>query len=46
MEVYNKDINEVLKSLDSNLDGLSNDEAKKRIGTYGENVIEEAKKKI
>lgn len=45
MEVYNKDINEVLKSLDSNLDGLSNDEAKKRIGTYGENVIEEAKKK-
>lgn len=45
MDIYNKDINEVLKSLDSNMDGLSNKEAEERINTYGENVIEEAKKK-
>lgn len=45
MEAYNKDIKEVLKSLDSNLEGISSKEAEKRINTYGKNIIEEAKKK-
>ena len=45
MEAYNKDIKEVLKSLDSNLEGISSKEAEKRINAYGENIIEEAKKK-
>lgn len=45
MEAYNKDIKEVLKSLDSNLEGISSKEAQKRINAYGENIIEEAKKK-
>lgn len=45
METYNKNIKEVLKTLDSNLDGLSSKEAENRINAYGENIIEEAKKK-
>lgn len=45
MEAYNKDIKEVLKSLDSNLEGISSKEAEKRINTYGKNIIEETKKK-
>lgn len=45
METYNKNIKEVLKTLDSNLDGLSSKKAENRINAYGENIIEEAKKK-
>ncbi len=45
MDSYNKEINQVFENLNSNKEGLSNRDIDSRINTYGENIIEEAKKK-
>ena len=42
---YNEEINDVLKKVDSSLDGISNDEAKIRLKEHGYNKLKEAKKK-
>lgn len=44
-EVYNKSINELYKELDSSLNGLSQEEAQKRLLRDGENKLTEKKKK-
>jgi Ca2+-transporting ATPase len=43
---YNLDVAEVVSSLDSNVEGLTADEAKKRLAQYGPNELREEKKKI
>lgn len=45
MFYYNKDIKEVIKDLETDLDGLSESEASSRIFTYGANELVEAKGK-
>lgn len=45
MNYYNKKISEIYEGLNTSLDGLSTDEAHKRLTKYGENKIEEAKGK-
>lgn len=45
MDFYNKDVKEVLKELDTSIDGLSLRESKVRLDKYGENKIIEAKDK-
>ena len=43
-EIYNKTIEELYKELDSNIDGLSEEEVKKRLEQYGENKLAEKKR--
>ena len=38
---YNLDVAEVVSSLDSNVEGLTADEAKKRLAQYGPNELRE-----
>jgi len=45
MRLYQKEINEVLKDLSSSLQGLSSQEAMKRLETYGRNELTEKKKR-
>lgn len=45
MDYYNKSIDELYKELNSNKDGLTSQEAEKRISIYGKNILEEKKKK-
>lgn len=45
MDYYNKSIDELYKELNSNKDGLTTEEAEKRISIYGKNILEEKKKK-
>ena len=42
---YNQTVEELYKSLDTSINGLSDEEASKRLTIYGENKLEEAKKK-
>jgi len=41
---YNKDISEIEKELNTNIDGLTEKEAKKRIEKYGKNILPKKKK--
>ena len=43
--IYNETVEELYKRLDTNLDGLSEEEASKRLEIYGENKLQEVKKK-
>jgi Ca2+-transporting ATPase len=43
---YNLDVAGVVSSLDSNVEGLTADEAKKRLAQYGPNELREEKKRI
>lgn len=43
--IYNETIDELYKRLDTSINGLSKEEAEKRLQTYGENKLQEAKKK-
>lgn len=45
MNNYNKEYVEVIKKLNSNIEGLTNDEIHNRILKYGKNELEEEKKK-
>ena len=45
MHSYNMSVEEILEKSDTTIHGLSLDEAKKRLKTYGENKFEEKKKK-
>lgn len=45
MEIYQKEIKPLLKELDTNLSGLSNLEANKRLKKYGFNTLPKEKKK-
>lgn len=42
---YNKTVKQLYEELDSNINGLSDAEASKRLGEYGENKLAERKKK-
>ena len=42
---YNKKVEEIYKELDTNINGLSTEEASKRLEKYGENKLAERKKK-
>ena len=42
---YNKTVKQLYKELNSNINGLSEAEASKRLGEYGENKLAERKKK-
>ena len=42
---YKKNINEIFTELETGLDGLTSNEAKKRLEKYGENKLKEGKKK-
>ena len=44
MNFFNESLNEIYKELDTNIDGLSKKERKKRLETYGANKIENGKK--
>ena len=44
-EYYKKNINEIFTELETGLDGLTSNEAKKRLEKYGENKLKEGKKK-
>lgn len=44
-EVYNETIEEIYKRLETSENGLTDEEAKKRLEIYGENKLEERKKK-
>ena len=44
-EWYQSQKDEILKEFRVTKDGLSNEEAAKRLGEYGENVLQEEKKK-
>ncbi len=44
MEYYNKNIDEVINDLNSNINGLNNDEVKKRINKYGKNTLPKKKR--
>lgn len=44
-EIYNESIEEIYKKFETNINGLSEDEAKKRLEEKGENKLEERKKK-
>ena len=43
---YNKETEELLKELDSNLNGLSSKNAKDRLEKYGKNVLPTKKRDI
>ena len=43
--IYNETIDEIYKRLDTGIEGLSQEEAEKRLQVYGENKLQEAKKK-
>ncbi|MBR3162442.1 MAG: cation-translocating P-type ATPase [Bacilli bacterium] len=43
--VYNETVDELYKRLETSFDGLSEEEANKRLEIYGENKLQEAKKK-
>ena len=45
MFVYNKDIETLYKELNSEENGLSDEEAKKNLEKYGMNILDEGKKK-
>lgn len=45
MKIYNKEIKEVLEEQNTSLNGLSEEDANKRLLLYGENIINEAKRK-
>lgn len=45
MEYFQKDISEVLEILKTSSKGLSEEEAKKRLGIYGKNILEKKKRK-
>ena len=45
MDYYQKNVSEVLEFLKTSINGLSEDEAKKRLQVYGKNVLEKKKKK-
>ena len=45
MNYYDNEVNEVLKSLDTNENGISDEEAKKRLEKYGPNKLKETNKK-
>jgi len=44
MKEYLKDVSEVLESVDTTANGLSSEEAERRIAKYGKNKLKEAKK--
>ena len=44
MNFFNESLNEIYKELDTNIDGLSKKERKKRLEIYGANKIENGKK--
>ena len=45
MKYYDEDIKDVLKSLNTNENGLTKEEVRKRLKEYGPNILEEGKKK-
>ena len=45
LDVYNEKVEELYKRLETNINGLSEIEAKKRLERDGENKLEERKKK-
>lgn len=42
---YTKEVEEVIKELDTNIEGLSSKEAERRLQKYGYNELEEKKEK-
>lgn len=44
-EIYNKTVEELYEELKSNINGLTNEEVKERLEKYGENKLEERKKR-
>ena len=45
LEVYNEKVEDIFKRLETNINGLSEKEATKRLERDGENKLEERKKK-
>ena len=42
--MYNKSLKEVLETFDTTVDGISQEEAERRLNNYGENKLPEGKK--
>lgn len=45
-KAYQKTTEEIYKELETSEKGLTNDEAKKRLRTYGQNILAEKPKKL
>ncbi len=45
-KAYQKTTEEIYKELETSEKGLTNDEAKKRVRTYGQNILAEKPKKL